>query len=114
MLATASLFLLAASISAMIPDGLFRFALPKAALLTLVWRLDSWHVPERLAPQGDCSGLPLSGAPVQEMLRHGISGPHIGRLYYIVASCLLITLNNGKPKGQADALSWLVPWELQF
>lgn len=34
-LAIASLFLLSASIFAMVPDGLFRFALPKAALLAL-------------------------------------------------------------------------------
>jgi len=51
-LAIASLVLLAASIFAMVPDGLFRFALPKAALLALALAFGLIARPHaRLAPQ---------------------------------------------------------------
>lgn len=51
-LAIASLFLLAACIFAMVPDGLFRFALPKAALLALGLALGLIARPHaRLSPQ---------------------------------------------------------------
>lgn len=57
-LATASLLLLAACIFAMIPDGLFRFALPKAALLVLGLALGLVARPRaRLAPQVACAAV---------------------------------------------------------
>lgn len=57
-LAIASLFLLAASIFAMVPDGLFRFALPKAALLALGLALGLIAPPRaRLASQVACAAV---------------------------------------------------------